>query len=257
MITIALAGKGGSGKTTMAGLITDYLLQKGKKPVLAVDADPNSNLNEILGVKHNRTVISTVDEVMGEKEKLPAGITKKRYLEFHLQDALIESEGFDLLVMGRTEGPGCYCRANDLLRSFMEKLRENYQYIIMDNEAGMEHLSRRTTRNVDVLLIVANPTAVSLRSAERIYEMSRKLSLNIKKTYLVINEAGINLLAGNAKIDLPPTEGSAADGWKLAGKVPYDEELLKASINGSSIFNLPQTSLAKKAVSAIMENLGI
>jgi len=257
MITIALAGKGGSGKTTMAGLITDYLLRKGKKPVLAVDADPNSNLNEILGVKYDKTVISTVDDVMREKEKLPAGITKERYLEFHLQDAIIESAGFDLLVMGRTEGPGCYCRANDLLRSFMEKLRENYQYTVMDNEAGMEHLSRRTTRDVDVLLIVANPTVVSLRSAERIYEISHKLSLNIKKRYLVINETGINLPAGSTEIDLPPAEGSASNGWKLAGKVPYDEELLKASINGNSVFNLPQTSLAKKAVSEIMKNLGV
>ena len=185
MTMIALAGKGGSGKTTIAGLIVSYLLNSGKEPILAVDADPNSNLNEMLGVDFNRTVVSTVDEIMEKKEEIPAGMTKERLLEFHFQDAIVESRGFDLLVMGKTGGPGCYCRANDLLRGFMEKLKENYQYVVTDNEAGMEHLSRRTTRDVDALLVIANPTPVSLRSAERIHRISGQLKLDIKKTYLV------------------------------------------------------------------------
>ena len=244
MTTIALAGKGGSGKTTIAGLIVSYLLNSGKEPILAVDADPNSNLNEILGVDFNRTVVSTVDEIMEKKEEIPAGMTKERLLEFHLQDALVESRGFDLLVMGRTEGPGCYCRANDLLRSFMEKLVENYQYVVMDNEAGMEHLSRRTTKDVDALLIIANPTPVSLRSAERIHKISGELKLDIKKTYLVINELGMNLPAGNTKLNLP-----------LLGKIPYDEELLRVSMSGGSIFDLPEDSIARKAVFEIIAKL--
>ncbi len=251
MATIALAGKGGSGKTTIASFVVDYLLRRGERPILAVDADPNSNLNEGLGVKFPRTVISVVDEIMEKKEELPAGMTKDRLLEFHLQDALTESEGFDLLVMGRTEGPGCYCRANDLLRNFMEKLKENYQYVVMDNEAGMEHLSRRTTRDVDILLIIANPTPVSLRSAERIHETAGKIKLNVKKSYLIINELPAtingplaNLPAGATKTILP-----------LLGKVPYDEELLRNSINGGSVFDLPENSIARKAAFEIMEKL--
>jgi CO dehydrogenase maturation factor len=252
MKTIALAGKGGSGKTTISGLIINYLLKTGKKPVLAVDADPNSNLNEILGVKFDRTVVSTVDEIMEKKEELPAGITKERLLEFHLQDALIESSGFDLLVMGRTEGPGCYCRANDLLRGFMDKLRENYPYIVMDNEAGMEHLSRRTTRDVDILIIVANPTPVSFKSAGRIYEASQKLKLNVKRNYLIVNEIG-----GQEGISQGRKEAGMSLDLKVLGNIPCDEELLKASINGTSIFDLPETSVAMKAIDGLMQGLGI
>ena len=246
MTTIALAGKGGSGKTTIAGLIINHLLKEGKKPVLAVDADPDSNLNEVLGVKINKTVISTVDEIMEAKENLPAGITKERLLEFHLQDAIVESKGFDLLIMGRTEGIGCYCRANDLLRNFMEKLKENYPYVVMDNEAGMEHLSRRTTRNLDILLIIANPTHISLKSAERIYEISKKLKLNIKKVYLVINELRTNSPVENINTELP-----------ILSRIPYDEKLLSVGIDGNSIFNLPEDSIAGKAVLKILDNLNI
>ena len=225
-------------------MIIDYLLQKGEKPILAVDADPNSTLNEVLGVSMDRTVVSTVDEIMEKKEQLPAGMTKERLLEFHLQDAITESKGFDLLAMGRTEGQGCYCRANDLLRGFMEKLQGNYRYVVMDNEAGMEHLSRRTTRDVDFLLIIANPTSVSLKSAERIHETAVKLKLNIKKTHLIINELGINPLAGSTETNLP-----------LLGRIPYDEELLRISMSGGSVFDLSEDSTAKKAVFEIIENL--
>ena len=188
MFSIAVAGKGGTGKTTLSALIIRNFLESNKRPILAVDADPNSNLNEALGLEIDRTLVSIVDKIMEKKEDIPAGVTKERLLEYHLQDALIESKGFDLLVMGHTEGAGCYCSANNLLKDFMEKLRENYRYLVMDNEAGMEHLSRRTTRNVDTLLIVANPTLVSLKSAQRIYEMTQKLKLKIKKAYLVLIE---------------------------------------------------------------------
>ena len=246
MVTIALAGKGGSGKTTIAGLIIGYLLAEGKRPLLAIDADPNSNLDEVLGVKSERTVVSTVDEIMEKKEALPAGITKERLLEFHFQDALVESNGFDLLVMGRTEGAGCYCRANDLLRGFIEKLKGGYKYTVMDNEAGMEHLSRRTTRDVDFLLFIANPTAVSLKSAGRIYETSKKLKLNVKKEYLILNDT---VPGAPHKVETPTPE--------LLGKISYDEEVLKASTNGTSLLDLPQTSAAKKEIKKLMEKLGV
>lgn len=246
MTSIALAGKGGSGKTTVAGLIISYLLKEGKKPVLAVDADPNSNLDEVLGVKSDKTVVSVVDEIMEKKEEIPAGITKERLLEFHLQDALIESRGFDLLVMGRSEGPGCYCSANNLLRGFIEKLSQNYPYTVMDNEAGMEHLSRRTTRDIDILIIVANPTPVSFKAARRVYETTQKLKLNIKKSYLLVNEIGARFPQKEESFDV-----------EILGNLPYDEEILKASVNGSSIFTLPETSIAKKTIAEVMGRLGI
>lgn len=246
--TIAVAGKGGSGKTTLATLMLYHLLKAGRTPVLAVDADPNANLNEALGVGFDRTVVSTVDEFMGGKEKLPAGVPRDRYLEYQVQDAIVEANGFDLLVMGHTEGPGCYCRANDLLKAFLEKLAVNYPYVVMDNEAGMEHLSRRTTRNVDVLLIAANPTAVALRSAKRIYETARQLSLGIGKAFLVINDL-------NRIPDAVPEEVVQGMGLPLLGSVPYDEAVTRRSIQGTALLELPADSPAVASVGEMMEAL--
>ena len=243
--TIAVAGKGGTGKTTLSALIIDYLLKTNQGPILAVDADPNSNLNEDLGVKVDRTVISAVDEIMERKEALPAGITKERYLEYHLQDALVEAKGFDLLVMGRTEGPGCYCHANNLLRDFIDRLSKNYRYVIMDNEAGMEHLSRRTTRDIDALLIVANPTPVALRTSLRIYETVKSLKLKIKESYLVINEVMQNRQLEETKgVELP-----------LLGRIPYDEEVEERTIKADSLLNLPGQSIAQQSVNEMMNKL--
>ncbi len=246
--TIAVAGKGGTGKTTLVALIIGHLLRSGKKPILAVDADPNSNLNEALGITFSQTVVSTVDEIMDKKEDLSPGITKERLLDYQLQDALVESKGFDLLVMGRTEGPGCYCHANNLLRDFMEKLKGNYRDVVMDNEAGMEHLSRRTTRDVDTLLIVANPTPVALRSAKRIQETAGKLKLKIKKNYLVLNET-----AGNSQGE----EKMEDVGLPLLGRIPYDEEIMERSVKAKSLLDLPESSVALQAVTEIMGKLGV
>lgn len=243
--TIAVAGKGGTGKTTVAALIIRNFLKSDCRPILAIDADPNSNLNEALGVKIDRTIVGTVEEIMDKKGDLPAGITKERLLEYHLEDALIESDGFDLLVMGHTEGPGCYCAANNMLRTFMEKLKKNYRYLVMDNEAGMEHLSRRTTRDVDALLIIANPAPVSLKSARHIYEMAQKLKLKIKNTYLVLNE--IRSDSHSEKI--------RDAGIPLLGNIPYDEEIERYSISGTPLLALPEDSFAMREVKKIMQNL--
>ena len=279
--TIAVAGKGGTGKTTLSALIISYLLRAGRKPVLAVDADPNSNLNEALGIKYDRTVVSTIDEIMSKKEELSPGLTKERLLELHFQDALVESPGFDLLVMGHTEGPGCYCHANNLLRGFMDKLKENYPYIVMDNEAGMEHLSRRTTRDVDLLLIIANPNPVSLRSARNIFKMTEKLDLAIKKSCLVINEnrpGGLNLQEfipptshliplnpplqkgeeGGFSLDLsfPHVVSGNPEGLSLPllGQIPYDQEVERYSIEGLSFLNLPSDSPAFQSIKSILSS---
>lgn len=254
---IAIAGKGGTGKTTLAALITSYLVQGGKTPILAVDADPNANLNEALGVEYHTTVVDTVDQIMGDGAAVPAGVPKRQLVEYQMHDALVESRGFDLLVMGRTEGPGCYCHANDLLRGFLEKLGSAYAHVVMDNEAGMEHLSRRTTRNVDVLLIAANPTVTALRSAGRIHDIAHKLKLGIGKSRLVLNR-----LNGPAE---PPTGGAleaelaklAEAGLPLLGEVPYDSQVLAHSMAANGLLDLPADSAAMTSVRAMMATLEV
>ncbi|MFH1006668.1 MAG: AAA family ATPase [Candidatus Latescibacterota bacterium] len=248
--TIAVAGKGGSGKTTLCALTLYHLLKTGKTPVLAVDADPNANLNEALGVTFDKTVVSTVDRFMDGKEQMPAGVPRDRYLEYQVQDAIVEASGYDLLVMGHTEGPGCYCHANDMLKAYLEKLVVNYPYIVMDNEAGMEHVSRRTTHDVDVLLIAANPTSVALRSAKRIYEMATQLSVVIGKAYLVINDL-------NRTAESVPEIMIEEMGLPLLGSVPYDEAVIRRSIDGTPLTELPEDSPAVVSVAKMMATLGL
>ena len=184
--TIALAGKGGTGKTTMAGLLIRYMVEKGLKPVLAVDADSNANLNEVLGVTAGQTIGDAREEM--KKGGLP-GMTKDIFMEMRIQESLVESEGFDLIIMGRPEGQGCYCAANNLLTQFIEKLSQNYPYMVVDNEAGMEHISRLTTREIDVLLIVSDSSRRGLQAAIRIGELTRELGLKIEKRLVIINRA--------------------------------------------------------------------
>src|SRR5512143_645659 len=177
--SIALAGKGGTGKTTMAGLLLKYLLKRHKTPVLAVDADSNANLNEVLGV----CVLDTLGNAREDMKKgdVPSGMTKDVFMSMKLEQAVVESEGFDLIAMGRPEGSGCYCAANSLLVGFLEKLVDNYPYIVMDNEAGMEHVSRLTTKNVDLLLLISDPSRRGLQAALRINELARELNIGVGK----------------------------------------------------------------------------
>lgn len=237
MTKIAVAGKGGTGKTTLSGLIIVSLLRNKKIPVLAVDADPNSTLNEVLGVKKPKSVVEIVDEIEKIKNNLPAGIEKSKNLQFHLEEAIEESSGFDLLVMGRTEGPGCYCYANHLLREYMEKIEKNYSFVVMDNEAGMEHLSRRTTRNIDFLFIVSLADRVSLRSAERIFNMSKELDLNIKKTFLVVNDFAGRRIPDNFEFFMEPYF-----------TLPYDEEVLNLIEEEKGLIEIPTTSPSYRIV---------
>ena len=184
--SIALAGKGGTGKTTIAGMLIKYLVKTGKSPVLAVDADSNANLNEVLGLE----VFDTLGNAREEMKKgiVPSGMTKNVFMDMKLQKAIIEHEGYDLIVMGQPEGPGCYCAANTLLTGFLDKLIGNYPYIVMDNEAGMEHISRLTTSNVDILLIVADTSRRGLQAAIRINELAKSLNIGVGKSYLIINQ---------------------------------------------------------------------
>ena len=256
--TIAIAGKGGTGKTTLAALITPCLLKAGKTPVLAVDADPNANLNEAMGVDVDATVVDTVDEIMGDGGTVPAGVSKGRILEHRMHDALVESRGFDLLVMGHTEGPGCYCHANDLLRGFLEKLTSSYACVVMDNEAGMEHLSRRTTRNVDVLLIAANASVTAVRSAGRIHGIAKKMKLNIDASYLVLNRLNpVPGMSGDGSVLAGELSRLDESGLPLLGEMPYDEQVLAYSMEAKGILDLPADAPAAVAVGEMLEKLSL
>lgn len=183
--TIALGGKGGTGKTTISGLLIRYMIGHGMRPILAIDADSNSNLNEVLGVSLEET-LSDAREMM--KTSVPAGMTKDVFMELKMEQSLVEGNGVDLIAMGRPEGPGCYCAANNLLSSLIDRLMKNYQYLVVDNEAGMEHFSRLTQKDVDLLLLVSDPSRRGLSAACRIAELVRSLPMRVAQTVLVVNQ---------------------------------------------------------------------
>lgn len=186
---IAVSGKGGTGKTTIAALLVRTFKEKAQGPILAVDADPNANLGEILGVKVEST-IGDITEEAKKKEDLPAGMTKNEYLRFMLDEIIIENDGFDLLTMGRPEGPGCYCYANNVLRDSLKLLTNNYSLIVIDNEAGFEHISRKTNLKLDYLLVVSDPSRQGLKTAKKVLELAKKIELPVKQAYLVVNRVG-------------------------------------------------------------------
>ncbi len=232
---IAVAGKGGVGKTTLCGILVRYLTESVKKiPVLAVDADPNSNLNEILGVPVGPT-IGQARELM--KKEVPSGMTKDVWFEYKVQEALIEARGFDLLVMGRPEGQGCYCAANALAKQSIETLKKNYACVVVDNEAGMEHMSRLVTQNIDMLYVVSDGTPRGVTTASRILALIGELRLNIVKTCTVINslkEKDKSMLISFAE----------RKGITNIETIRDDEELVRADGEGKSIFQLPLDSVS-------------
>jgi CO dehydrogenase maturation factor len=242
---IALAGKGGTGKTTMGGLLIKYLVKTGKTPVLAVDADPNTNLNEVLGLK--------VDETLGEareemKTGVSAGMTKDIFMEMKIQEAVVESDGFDLIVMGRPEGSGCYCAANTLLTQFLDKLVSNYNYTVVDNEAGMEHISRLTTGNVDLLLIVSDPSRRGIQAAARILELTKELKLQIGKVAVIVNMAKDGQEEAIEKA-FEPYE------MELAGIVPEDKNIQQFDLEGRPTVELEEGSVAVKHAYPIFKDI--
>ena len=183
---IAMAGKGGTGKTTTSALLLKYLIKRKMTPVLAVDADANANLNELLALDINTTLGEIRKEIKGD---IPSGMSRDQFMEMKIHQALIEDSGFDLMVMGQPDGPGCYCAANQYLAMTMDKLSENYPYIVVDNEAGMEHLSRMNLRTIDHLLIVSDPSARGILTARRIADITGPLQLDVKKRHLIVNRA--------------------------------------------------------------------
>lgn len=238
--TIAVSGKGGSGKTTLAAMITRYLLeQPERKSIVVVDADPNACLGLTLGVEPEVTVADIREEARA-KPPSNTGMDKIRSVEYGIQQAIVEAKGFDLLTMGRPEGPSCYCAVNNMLRKFLDQLSSQYDYVIIDNEAGMEHLSRRTTNNVDLLCIVAEQNTIGTLTAQRIFDLSKKLPIIVKKTGIIWNRA-----ENDKKIE----------GIDNFGLIPYDKTVFDASMRDNTVFDLEDDSLAFSAARKIFEDI--
>ncbi len=244
--TIAMAGKGGTGKTTIAGFLIKYLIQKGKTPILAVDADSNTNLNEVLGVSIKATLGTAREEMKDGLVK--QGMTKQTFMEMKLAEAVVEAEGFDLIAMGRPEGAGCYCAANSILSMYLEKLIDNYPYMVMDNEAGMEHISRLTTNNVNVLLMVSDPSIRGIEAAGRINTLVDDLKIRAEKRFLIINQARDGLTDSLQ-------EAIVKHGLDLAGTMPQDDLLYDFDMNGNPTITLPDDSPALSAAFDIFDNI--
>ncbi|MFH1775627.1 MAG: AAA family ATPase [Chloroflexota bacterium] len=246
--SIAVAGKGGTGKTSLTSLLIRYLKQSGSGPILAVDADANANLGESLGLSVEKTIGSVIAGFNEEKINIPPGMTKEAYLEVKLSEVIVESQGLDLITMGRGEGPDCYCYPNLLLRKFIDRLAANYAYIVMDNEAGMEHLSRRTTRDIDALLLISNHSVKGVRTIARIRDLVTELKLNVKRQWVIIN-------AVPGKLDPVISEEVARLGIDSVATVPFDEAIHDYDLKVRPLVELPDTSEAVQAVNDIMDNV--
>lgn len=245
---IAVAGKGGTGKTTFTALMLRYLSENFKdKDILAVDADANANLNEAMGVEVKETISMALDDIK-DFRKVPQGMTKDMFMEMRISQAMVETEQIDLLVMGNPHGPGCYCYPNDLLKKYLEGLRSNYDIVAVDNEAGLEHLSRRIIDDLDILIITSDATARGVRSAGRVYEIVRTLNIKVKKVYLLISRAGENsaaVLAGEIE----------KTGLELLGTVPLDDLVVEYDLQGKPLFDLPADAPALQAIAKIVAQL--
>lgn len=246
---IAVAGKGGVGKTTFTALLIRELMRQEKGIILAVDADPNSNLNEALGIDVDDSISNILEEVrLGDD--VPIGMGKDSFTEYRLSQIIKEGKGMDLIQMGLPQQNGCYCYPNNLMRMYLEQLQQNYEYVIIDNEAGMEHLSRRIVADIDMLFIISDTSVRSIRSAAKVLELIKVLKISIPEVYLIITktgEAGIDGLK----------EEIAKTGLGLIGTIPYDVQAVTFDFEGKPLINLPDDSLSVMAVKAIVEKAGV
>ncbi len=251
--TIAVAGKGGVGKTTTCGMIIDYLTKKGQGPVLVVDADANSNLNEVLGVEVE-TSLGAIREEMAQAElkgTVPAGMTKADYAAFKFGSAIIEEDDFDMLVMGRTQGKGCYCYVNGVLKTQVDRYAKNYKYVVMDNEAGLEHVARGTLPHVDTMLLISDCSRRGVQAAARVAEMIDELELKPGKLGLIVNRAPGGALDEGVKAEIEK------QGLTLLGVLPQDEGVYRCDCDGAPSAKLPDSNPVKAALKEILQSLGI
>ena len=235
--TIAVAGKGGTGKTTLTGLLIRCIRERRSGSILAIDADPASNLNSVLGMELERTV-GDIREDTAEKNRagrLEPGVAKQDILDYEINRSLVEGDGVDLLAMGRPEGAGCYCAANNMLRTIVDRMTRAYDWVVIDNEAGLEHLSRRTTRDVDVLLIVSDPTLRGITTAGRVVELISELKTHIGKHYLIVNR-----VTGDLTPELQ--EAIARHKLNFVGAIPLDPLVAQYDAIGRPLVELPGDS---------------
>ncbi len=257
--TIALAGKGGVGKTTIAGMVIKYLSQSQDGAILAIDADPSSNLNMVLGLELEWTIGDIREDMLAQVQKslllsgaamgtLQGGMSKHDYLDFEVRSSLSEGERFDLIAMGRPEGPGCYCAVNHNLREVVDSISRSYRYVVIDNEAGMEHLSRRTTRDVEHLLVVSDPTLRGIVASERILEMVNDLDINVENIHLILNR-----VMG----DIPTPLQKRIDSMSVhfLGTVPANNQLMEFEFSGRPLVELGDDSPVYQAVAGMMEDI--
>ena len=251
--TIAVAGKGGVGKTTTCGMIVDYLCKKGQGPVLVVDADANSNLNEVLGVEVE-TSLGAIREEMAQAELkggIPSGMTKADYAEFKFNSAIVEEDDFDMLVMGRTQGKGCYCFVNGVLKTQVDKYAKNYKYVVMDNEAGLEHVARGTLPHVDTMLLISDCSRRGVQAAARVAEMIGEMELNPGRMGLIINRAPEGRLDDGVKAEIEK------HGLTLLGVLPQDEGVYRCDCDGDPSAKLPDSNPVKTALKSIMQSINL
>lgn len=245
---IALTGKGGVGKTTLSALAIDWLVRRGETPILAVDADSNANLNEALGVRYEATV-GGIRESARQQVQALRGMAKQEFLELRVQEALVEQQGYDLIVMGRPEGQGCYCFANNVLRDVLDRLARNYRQVVIDSEAGLEHISRRTLLCVDHLLIVSDCTVRGIHTAARLSALADEVALGSRSRGLIVNRA-----PGG---DLPPAIRSAAEatGLPLLATIPLDEHIAALDADGAALVDVSRRAPARLAFENLLEEL--
>ena len=251
--TIAVAGKGGVGKTTTCGMLIDYLCKKGDGPVLVVDADANSNLNEVLGVEADIS-LGQIREEMAQAElkgTVPTGMTKADYAQFKFNSALIEEDDFDMLVMGRTQGKGCYCYVNGVLKTLVDRYAKNYGYVVMDNEAGLEHVARGTLPHVDTMLLISDCSRRGIQAVARIAEMIEEMDLKPGQMGLIVNRAPNGVLDDGIKEEIEK------HGLKLFGVLPQDDAVYRCDCVGEPTAKLPDNDPMKTALKSVMQSIGL
>jgi len=249
---IAVAGKGGTGKTTLTGLLIDYLVKKGEEPILAVDADANANLNEVLGLEIEATIGDIREDVSQRSldgDNFPGGMLKADYLKYRLNTAVTEGNGYDMIVMGKSQGTGCYCYVNGVLKTQIDSLSGNYKYLVIDNEAGMEHLSRKVVQDIDTLFLISDCSRRGIQAVGRIRRLVDELKLSIGQIFLIVNRAP------DGKLNEGTMEEISNQKLDLLGVVPLDQMVYEYDCSGTPLVELPEDSLSKKALHDILSKI--
>ncbi len=229
---IAIAGKGGVGKSTIAALLIRALHERTGKVIMAVDADPNSNLGEKLGMKVERTIGGLREDLLKKADEVPVGQSKQDFIRYQMQLATVEGNSFDLLTMGRPEGPGCYCFINNILRIFLDQAMDKYDHVVIDNEAGMEHLSRRTTKHMDAFLVISDDTKIGAETAVRILRLAQEMGIEVERPTLILNKV-------KGDVHSVVKDIAQASPFEHVVVLPFDKEVERASIEGRPVVELP------------------